>query len=301
MKQVFLLSKSALVIMLSGLIIFSSCKKNSISNSTNTNANLTLQASESDAISDAQFDDVFNIAMGVQSSDVGEDIGIGTASGILYRTTNAEKTKSADSVMRCFTVTVEPATLHVFPKTVTIDFGAGCLGKDGKVRKGKIITTYTGPMFMPGSLATTTFDSYNVDSFQIEGTHTVKNTSTSNAISWTVKVTGGKITNTLNERWRQWNAERTHEQVHGSDTPYDFSDDIFQITGSSSGSNSNGISWTSTITVPLLRKVSCHWIGAGKIQIERNGFQGILDFGDGTCDNKVTITINGISYNILLH
>ena len=93
MKQAFLLSKSTLVIMLTGLIIFSSCKKNSISNSTDTNANLTLQASESDAISDAQFDDVFNIAMGVQSSDVGEQIGIGTGSGILYRTTNAEKTK----------------------------------------------------------------------------------------------------------------------------------------------------------------------------------------------------------------
>lgn len=300
MKQVFLLSKSTLVIILSALIVFSSCKKNSISNSTDINADLTLQASESDALSDAQFDEVFNIAMGVQSSDVGEDIGIGTGSGILYRTTNAEKTKSVDSVARCFTVTVDPTTLHVFPKTVTIDFGAGCVGKDGKLRKGKIITTYTGPIFMPGSMATTTFDHYNVDSFQIEGTHSVKNTTTSNTISWSVKVSGGKITNTLNGKWRTWDGERNNTQTQGSDTPYNFSDDVFQITGSATGSNSNGISWTSTITDPLLRKVSCHWIGAGKISIQRNGNQAILDFGDGTCDNKVTITINGISYNISL-
>jgi len=299
MKQVFLLSKSTLVIMLSGLVIISSCKKNSIGN--DTNADLTLQAGKSDAISDAQFDDVFNIAMGVQSSDVGENIGIGTAAGIIYRTTNVEKTKSTDSTVRCFTVTVDPTTLHVFPKTVTIDFGSGCIGKDGKLRKGKIITTYTGPMFISGSMATTTFDNYNVDSFKIEGTHTVKNTSTSNSISWSVKVTAGKITNTLNGRWHQWDGERIHQQLQGSDTPYDFSDDEFQITGSSTGSNSKGISWTSTITEPLLRKVSCHWIGAGKIEIERNGHQGILDFGDGSCDNKVTITINGISYDISLH
>jgi len=300
MKQFFLLSKSALVITLSGLIIFSSCKKDSATNSNDPNATLTVEAAQSDAVSDAQFDDVFNITMGVQSSDVGENIGLGTGSGIIYRTADAEKTKSADSTARCFTVTVEPATLHVFPKTVTVDFGSGCLGKDGKLRKGKIITTYTGPMFMRGSMATTTFENYNVDSFQIEGTHTVKNTSTSNAISWTVKVTGGKITNTLNGKWRKWDSERNHSQIHGSDTPYDFSDDIFQITGSATGSNSNGVSWTSATTDPLTRRVSCHWIDAGKIKIVRNGNTAILDFGDGTCDNKMTITINGISYNISL-
>jgi hypothetical protein len=238
--------------------------------------------------------------MGVQASDVGENIGLGTGSGIIYRTTNADKTKSTDSTARCFTVTVDPVTLHVFPKTVTIDFGSGCLGKDGKLRKGKIITTYTGPMFLAGSKATTTFDNYNVDSFHIEGTHEVENTSTSNAISWTVKITGGKITNTLNGKWRQWDAVRTHQQVQGNDTPYNLLDDVFQITGSATGSNSAGVSWTSTITDPLLRKFTCRWVGQGKIEITRNNNNAVLDFGDGTCDNKVTITINGISYNISL-
>lgn len=300
MKQVFLFSNSTFALILSGLIIFSSCKKNSVTNSNDPNPALTVEAAQSDAVSDAQFDDVFNITMGVQASDVGENIGLGTGSGIIYRTTNADKTKSTDSTARCFTVTVDPVTLHVFPKTVTIDFGSGCLGKDGKLRKGKIITTYTGPMFLAGSKATTTFDNYNVDSFHIEGTHEVENTSTSNAISWTVKITGGKITNTLNGKWRQWDAVRTHQQVQGNDTPYNLLDDVFQITGSATGSNSAGVSWTSTITDPLLRKFTCRWVGQGKIEITRNNNNAVLDFGDGTCDNKVTITINGISYNISL-
>ena len=300
MKQVFSLPNSIPAIILSGLIIFSSCKKNNVTNSNDPNPGLTVEAAQSDAVSDAQFDDVFNITMGVQASDVGENIGLGTGSGIIYRSSNDLRTQSADSAVRCFSVTVDPVTLHVFPKTVTIDFGSGCVGKDGKLRKGKIITIYTGPMFQAGSKATTTFDNYNVDSFHIEGTHEVENTSTSSAISWTVKITGGKITNTLNGKWRQWDGSRTHLQVQGNDTPYNLLDDVFQITGSGSGSNSDGVSWTSTITDPLIRKFTCPWIGQGKIQITRNNNQALLDFGDGTCDNKMTITINGISYNISL-
>ncbi len=301
MKQVFFLPKLILALLLSGLILFNSCKKDSTTNSNDPNPTLTVEAAQSDAVSDAQFDDVFNITMGVQSSDVGEDIGIGTGSGIIYnRTSDASSSKGADSVARCFTVTVDPATLHVFPKTVTIDFGDGCLGKDGKLRKGKIITTYTGPMFVSGSKATTTFDNYNVDSFHIEGTHEIENTSTATVLSWSVKITGGKITNTLNNKWRQWDGVRIHKQVEGSDTPYNLLDDVYQITGNATGSNSEGVSWTSNITDPLLRKFTCRWIGQGKIEITRNNNHAVLDFGDGTCDNKVTITINGISYNISL-
>ena len=300
MKQVFLLSRPALVILLAGLIIFNSCKKDSTANSNDPNPSLTVEAAQSDAVSDAQFDDVFNITMGVQASDVGEDIGVGTGAGIIYRTTNADKTKGTDSTARCFTVTVEPATLHVFPKTVTIDFGSGCVGKDGKLRKGKIITTYTGPMFVSGSKATTTFDNYNVDSFKVEGTHEVENTSSATVLSWSVKITGGKITNTLNSKWHKWDGIRVHKQAAGSDTPYNLLDDVYEITGNATGSSSEGVSWTSEITDPLLRKFTCHWIGQGKMEIRRNDNSAVLDFGDGTCDNKMTITINGISYNISL-
>ncbi|MGN6604866.1 MAG: hypothetical protein ACTHK8_20590 [Ginsengibacter sp.] len=298
MKQNLGLATS--IFLFSTLLFFSSCKKDNAINSNDPNPSLTVEAAQSDAASDDQFNDVFNITMGVQSSDVGEDIGIGTGSGIIYRTTGDASSKFVDSVARCFTVTVDPTTLHVFPKTVTIDFGDGCLGKDGKLRKGKIITTYTGPMLQPGSKATTTFENYNVDSFQVEGTHTVTNTSNSNGFSWKVEIAGGKITNTLNGKWHKWDGERIHQQVGGSDTPFNLLDDVFQVTGSGSGSNSNGISWTSNITDPLIWRFTCRYITQGKIEITRNNNMGVVDFGDGTCDNKVTITVNGISYNISL-
>jgi len=302
MKQVFLFSKWPSAAILAGLMIFSSCKKdNNINNTTDPNPAVTIDAAQSDVIADAQFDDVFNITMGVQASDAGEEMGIGTGAGVIYKPAGSDGTLSPDSTSRCFTVTVTPKTLHVFPKVITIDFGTGCLGKDGKLRKGKIISTYTGPMFIPGNTTTTTFEDYNVDSFKIEGTHMVENTSTSNKKSWTVKVVNGKITNTITGNWRQWDGTREHTQNEGNGTPLYLLDDVYEITGNSNGSNSNGNSWTSTITQPLIRKFTCPWIAKGQVKITRNANNAVLDFGDGSCDNKATITINGISHIISLH
>jgi hypothetical protein len=36
-------------------------------------------------------------------------------------------------------------------KTITIDFGDGCKGWGGRIRKGKIIITYTDRKFVPGN------------------------------------------------------------------------------------------------------------------------------------------------------
>jgi len=308
MKQVNQISKLASLLLIAGIATFSSCKKD---NSTNQPAETpavvaTMDATQSDAIAETQYDDIFNITMGVQASDVGEDIGIGAGVDVIYsNTTNADGTPTGtpDSVSsRCFTVTVVPHILHQFPKTITIDFGTtGCIGKDGKIRKGKIVTIYTGPMRIPGSKTSTTFVDYSVDSFKIEGTHTVENTSLSNKQQWTVKVIDGKITNTNNGNWKAWNSTRTHTQVEGNGTPLYPLDDKFEITGNSSGSNSNGNSWTAEIVAPLIKRFTCPWRVKGTVNITRDTTMAVLDYGTGTCDNKATITINGVTHIITLH
>ncbi len=287
-----------------GLIAFSSCKKdNSASQAQDTpEVAATIDAAQSDAVAEQEYDDVFNITMGVQASDAGEDIGIGAGVDVIYSsTTNPDGSPSPAPGPRCFTVEVVPNIPHVFPKTVTVDFGEGCVGRDGKLRKGKIVSIYTGPMFISGSKTATTFVDYSVDSFSIEGTHTVENTSTSNKMGWTVKVIDGKITNTNSGTWKKWSSVKTHTQVEGNGTPLFRLDDVFHITGEASGSNSNGNSWTASITTPLVKKIGCHWIIKGTIRISRNANMAVLDYGDGTCDNKAVITINGVPHNITLH
>ncbi len=303
MKPFFSLSKLPTAIIFTGLIFFASCKKDNNTNSTtNPDPQLSANAAQNDATAEEQFDDVFNISMGVQSSDAGQDIGLGTGTNIIYRTFNTDRTASPDSTARCYTVTVDPKGANEFPKTVTFDFGSGCTGKDGKVRSGKIITVFTGPMRTAGSKATTTFMDYNVDTFMVEGTCTIENTSTGNKTAWTVTVTDGKITNTKNSNWVKWNAVHEHAQTEGNSTPYNPLDDVFQITGNSSGSNSNGNSWSTNITQPLIRKFICPWREQGEIKLTRNSgaITAVLDYGDGTCDNKATVTINGTIINITL-
>lgn len=301
MKQIFSHSKLLLAILFSGMLALASCKKD---NNTNTNDNpdpqLSVDAAQNDDEAEQQFNDVFNISMGVQASDAGQDIGLGTGTEILYRNSNDERTTSPTD--RCFTVTVDPKGPNAFPKTVTLDFGSGCTGKDGKVRSGKIITVFSGPMRTAGSKATSTFENYNVDSFSVNGTQIITNTSSSNKMAWTRQVVDGKITNTKSGRWVEWNALHEHTQIEGNGTPFDPMDDVYKITGNSSGSNSNNNSWTTNITQPLIRSFNCPWREKGEITFTRkaNTISAVLDYGDGTCDNKATITINGITIPITL-
>jgi hypothetical protein len=305
MKQVSHLSKFAGLLFISGLIAFSSCKKdNSVTHAPDTaTVAATMDATQSNAIAEEQYDDVFNITMGVQASDVGEDIGIGAGVNIIYtNTATSGGTSTPDSAsLRCFTVTVSPHELHVFPKKVTVDFGSGCLGRDGKLRSGKIVTIYTGPMFIRGSSATTTFVDFSVDSFKVEGTHSVENTGSAGKIQWTVKVADGKITNINTGNWKTWTSTRIYTLIEGSATSTNPLNVVLQITGNASASNSNGNSWTSEIITPLIKKFTCPWKVKGTVNITRNSDEAVLDYGDGSCDNKATITINGVSHWITLH
>lgn len=301
MKQLFSFSKLSTVIIFAGILFFVSCKKDNNTNTTdNPDPQLSVDAAQNDNVAEQQFNDVFNISMGVQSSDAGTDIGLGTGADIVYRTYDAEKTASPTD--RCFTVTVDPKGANTFPKTVTLDFGTGCTGKDGKVRSGKIITVFSGPMRTAGSKATSTFANYHVDSFMVNGTQIIENSSSSNKMAWTVSVVDGKVTNTNSGRWVEWDAVHEHTQTKGNGTPFDPTDDVYTITGNSSGSNSNNNSWTTNITQPLVRSFICPWREKGEITLTRKSdtITVILDYGDGTCDNKATITIKGITIPITL-
>ncbi|MFM8243563.1 MAG: hypothetical protein ACKN86_12215, partial [Crocinitomicaceae bacterium] len=61
-------------------------------------------------------------------------------------------------------------------KTVTVDYGtSNCDCNDGKTRRGKIVTTFTGQYFAPGTVITHTPVDYYVNDIKYEGTKTVTN------------------------------------------------------------------------------------------------------------------------------
>jgi len=286
------------------LLLMVSCQKDKSTNNVETDIQSLVTASSDELTQESTFNEVFDDVTGIDDATAGEDLGIygtngdgiftGQASGGGIDLVNEPST-------RCFTVTVTPRERGVFPKTVTIDFGSGCEVK-GHLRKGKIITVYTGRLHVPGSKAVTSFDNFSIDSFKIEGKHIVQNTTSpgSNQRSFTTTVENARITNINNGNWCAWNGSRTFKQVEGNGTPFFPKDDIFSITGNRSGQCSNGKSKTSEIIEPLVKKFTCKWIVKGVVKISLNNTVGLLDFGDGTCDNKATITVDGVSRAISL-
>ncbi len=96
---------------------------------------------------------------------------------------------------------------------------------------------------------------------------------------------------------------RTRTQIEGNGTPNFPNDDIFNVTGEAVGAlklNNNIIEWTSAIVKPVIRKFTCRWAVKGQVKIKRNTRTSLLDYGNGTCDDQATLTINGNVHSITL-
>lgn len=181
-------------------------------------------------------------------------------------------------------------------KTLTFDWGtAGCQGPDGRTRKGKIIATITGKYTSTGTKISVAFQDYYVSGTHVEGTVSLERTGKH---AHTLTVVGGKITK--DGKTIKWDATHTRECVSGCDslTP----NSQFSITGHSTGTNINGVNFTTNIKSALIVVPSCTWkITKGILELTQGEkAMRTLDFGDGTCDNIVTLTINGKSLTVKL-
>lgn len=193
----------------------------------------------------------------------------------------------------CATITVTPND-STYPKTVTIDFGDSCRGRDGKVRSGKIVLHFTGPVRRPGSVVTMTFVNYYVNRVHIEGTKLFKNLSEPPLLhKWSVEVIDGKVT-FPGGRGYTYDGIKTVKQIAGMLTNM-VRDDVYQITGRSRTIFRNGTTVNINTENPLIKKVACHWINEGTLKIKINDRVLYLDFGfpnNGDCDNKALLTWN---------
>jgi len=294
MKKLFLPTRLLTLIAIVTLIIIGCKKESSDTLSSQEEESAATYTTESETDAQFAFDDVFDNVMGVSS-----DIGIGGV-GIFGRTTSS-LTGRTDSTPVCVNVTITPLQREIFPKTVVMDFGTGCYSH-GHLRSGKITTVYTGRLTTPGSSATTTFQNFIIDDIAVEGTHKIANTTAtgSNQRQFTIAVTDAKLTKP-NGDYEVWNTTRTITQIEGNGTVLP-SDDIFRITGKGQGKVKREnliISWHSEITEPLVKKFTCRWIAKGIVKTVREGLPAntpwvaALDYGNGDCDNKATLTVNG--------
>jgi len=262
-------------------------------------------SSQTETENEVVFNDVFDNVMGVNS-----EVGIG-GTGIFGRVASNGREMNLDSLPSCTIVSISYLNAPArFPMKIVIDFGTGCIGRDGHKRSGKIITEYTGRLIEPGSSATTRFEGFMFDSISVQGTHKITNTTAagSNQRQFTIDVTDAKLIKP-NGDYSLWSSHRVITQIEGNGTPQIPQDDIFKVTGSVHGKIKHGnliYGWQSEIIEPLIKKFICHWISKGVVRVKRetlpdnSQWVATLDYGQGDCDYLATLTINGTAHQIQL-
>ena len=294
-----LIKTTSKLITLAVVIAMASCKKDSASSNSNESNAATL--SDSSTVADNSYYDVLNNAF----VGFADNSTVWSASNVHSGKTTTFSTESTEGVssgnLSCAIYTLDDTVPGEYPKTLTLDFGTGCTSADGILRTGKLIYLFTGPLLFPGATASVTFTNYTVNGYGLQGTYAITNNSSEQSgISITTQVTNGIITfpNTTNYHYSH---NRTYIITAGSSTPFDISDDVYSITGNSSFSTSDGSSIVWTITTPLIKAVSCHYISLGVVGfVYDQAVNGTIDFGDGTCDNAATITVGTFQKPITL-
>ncbi len=209
---------------------------------------------------------------------------------------------------------------------VTITFnGQTCI--DGRVRSGSLIVNYSAStngathFRDPGFSCAVTSNNYVVDGNAVNIINkTVTNTTAVGFnpaninLTWHIdahvsitKSTGGTI---------DWNCNRNIELLntadtnvyHGAPTPITWSLARVGHTGSANGTCADGDSYTATVTAMLIIDFGgCivngkHPIIQGTLDLTK-GTHPVrhVDFGNGTCDNLATVTVNNHVHTITLH
>lgn len=182
-------------------------------------------------------------------------------------------------------------TVAVFPLYLTLNFGndtARC--NDGFQRFGFIRATFTGKYLNKDTEIAISFDNYRKDDFYVSGEMLVKNLGLNGdgRRQYSVKVTDGLITS--NNIRIDWQADHLMTWVAGSSTDGIIDDDIFEVTGSASGRNSRGNTFTNGIYIAYTDDLSCQWFKSGESELNVPNLQTrYIKYGnDGTCDNRFT-------------
>ena len=218
-----------------------------------------------------------------------------TLSALLIRYINQLKKTGKSLTNSCATVTTEQTS--AFPKTFYVDFGTGCT-TNGIIRKGKLKITFSNYITETNSTMTVERVDYSVNGNKVEGTIVYKNTTITQP-QWTRTVTSGRFTDTKGDIYLN-EGSYTIKQTEGASTPT-LTDNIYQmIEGTHTVTKQNGGKITLTIVEPLVKNYSCDYVSKGKLKVDSTLLNGVIDYGNGSCDNNGTYTQNGIVFPITM-
>ncbi|MFM7022189.1 MAG: hypothetical protein ACKOXB_04365 [Flavobacteriales bacterium] len=172
-----------------------------------------------------------------------------------------------------------------FIKKVTISYPSAN-SWNGYSKQGKIIITKTGRINKVGTMCYISFENFKIAGMALTGTPTLENKGFVNGTyTMALKMTDGDLGNGI--------------------VKMDF--DMSLIFSISNGAYTLSMSGTQNITfknstyatfykVPCVRLLDCDYITKGAKEINIKGEKMIVDYGDGTCDNKSTVVFKTKTY-----
>jgi hypothetical protein len=288
MKLPNLFAKIVSLSLTASLVMISSCKEDEERLTASDTQDITEEA-----LTDAYFQDMDDLGGVAIEAPADEQYNGGRAAGTITIT---------DDRFKCAVVTIEASGTVDNPQgLITVDFGTGCIDNRLNVRKGKLKFAYNGRRFQPGSTVVLTAENYSINDIKLEGTRTSTNVqgSTSEAPKFNVVLSNGKaIFPDASIAIRESNI--TWEWIRAENP----SDDHLVIKAASwaNGTTRGGRAYDVSLVEDLKYKRFCGIAVDGiKRYIIDEEKEIVIDYGDGTCDKAVTITVNGVTRNITVN
>lgn len=202
----------------------------------------------------------------------------------------------------CYTVSSSGST---YPKTITVDFGSSdCAGLYGIYRRGTVTIVLSDELSNSGATATITPNNLYINGSGLQGGLLVTNLglNTDGKQEYSFATSDAHLNYPGGEQTFTWTAS----YVLTLDRPFDANlvyDDVYTITGNTSGVNTDGNDYSVDIKEPLVKELICRWPRAGKISITVKDLKDReVDFGTDycednvdCCDNQADVTIGNKS------
>lgn len=97
----------------------------------------------------------------------------------------------------------------------------------------------------------------------------------------------------------QWEAHQKVFWAEGSETPQDFSDDLFLYSGTNSGVSESGLPFSSEIVEPIKKDRLCTWLKGGSFIVrspDLNVGEGMVYFTEDSCNDLFYMEFQGIQF-----
>ncbi|MEZ4811648.1 MAG: hypothetical protein R2819_14910 [Allomuricauda sp.] len=198
----------------------------------------------------------------------------------------SSKNYHSDYLPECVTIT---KVITDTTRDVTIDFGEGCEMPNGNFISGIIYLSYAADLEAESATIDLNLENFTFNGVAVEGSASILRVrsnengnpqGTSNA-TFAATWPDGSTASFTGTRTREW--------IEGFGTGF-WGDNVFLITGKRTYTGRLGNVFVKEVTTPLRRELSCRFIVSGILEISRNDNTVSLDFGDGSCDAKGTLT-----------